>query len=136
VQRLTDMQSFGKVTARWRDRLGRKTMTSASCSPHQHSGKGSRRLTQSDTLRVFASVPQSYASSVKLASRRCSPCRFPGKTFPGKVTRFHRRDRRQHAHAPMQIDLPNPATLWAGMYGQVKLTITPDRPRSSCRPAR
>jgi RND family efflux transporter MFP subunit len=54
---------------------------------------------------------------------------FPGKDFEGKVTRSTGSIDPNTRTLRTQIDLPNPDyTLWAGMYGQVKLKITPDNP--------
>jgi len=132
VQRLSDMQSFGKVTAPFDGIVSARNYDIGALLSPTNTGDGKQlfRLTKSDTLRVFASVPQSYASSVKLGQPAVFTVRnFPGKTFPGKVTRTTGEIDASTRTLRMQIDLPNPDyTLWAGMYGQVKLTITPDQP--------
>src|SRR5207247_6341353 len=93
-------------------------------------GKEMFRLTQSDTLRVFVNVPQSYATQVKLGQPATFEVRnFPGRTFQGKVARWAGAIDPATRTLRTEIDIPNPDyTLSAGMYGQVKLAVLADQP--------
>jgi RND family efflux transporter MFP subunit len=132
VQRLMDMQSFAKVTAPFGGIVSARNYDIGALLSPTNAGDGKEmfRLTQADTLRVFVNVPQSYASSVKLGQPAGFTVRnFPGKVFEGKVTRTTGAIDPNTRTLRMQVDIPNPdLTLWAGMYGQVKLAITPDHP--------
>jgi RND family efflux transporter MFP subunit len=132
VQRLSDLQSFQKVTAPFAGVISARNYDIGALLSPSSTAPGSElfRLTQSDTLRVFINVPQSYASAVKLGQ----PATFtvsslPGRKFTGTVSRNTGALDPATRTLRMQVDIPNKDyTLWAGMYGQVSLNIVPEQP--------
>jgi RND family efflux transporter MFP subunit len=123
VDRLRDLQSFSRVTAPFdgvitRRDVDRGTLVDAG-------GTAANRelfaLAQTDPLKVFVNVPQADAPAVRPGVPAwIELTEFPGRRFPGKVTRTagaldeHTRTMRA------EIDLPNgDGTLLAGAYARV-----------------
>ena len=82
-------------------------------------------IAQTDVLRVFVSVPQSYVRSVRqgLVVDVIVP-EFPGRAFPGTVARFAGALDSASRTLLTEIHLPNPrGELFAGMFGQARFSI-------------
>ncbi|MEI8196811.1 MAG: efflux RND transporter periplasmic adaptor subunit [Phycisphaerae bacterium] len=132
VQRLTVLKSFEKVIAPFSGIITARNYDVGALLSPTNTGPGKElfHLTQSDTLRVFVNVPQIYADDLKIGQPAALTVRnFPGRKFQGNVTR---RSGALDANArtmPFELDFPNAdGALFPGMYGQVQLTITDERP--------
>ena len=86
-------------------------------------------LQETDKLRVFVNVPQTYANNVKEGQEAyLSVVNFPGRDFKGKVTLTAGAVNPNTRTLRVQIDFANPkGELFAGAYGQVKLPVTPQQ---------
>lgn len=132
VQRLTDLQGFAKVTAPFGGIITSRNYDVGALLSPSNTGEGRElfQMTQSDVLRVFVNVPQTYASSIKVGQpARFEVRNFPGKPFAGTVTRMSGAIDPTNRTLRVQIDIPNADyTLLAGSYGQVRLDILPAQP--------
>jgi RND family efflux transporter MFP subunit len=134
VKRLTETQGFQKVVAPFDGVITARNydagaLISASTSGAA-AGKELFRLAQSDTLRVFANVPQTYATEVKPDQEADLLVRnFPGKPFTGKLTRTSGAIDPATRTLRVEVDLPNAKQeLYPGMWGQVRFKINQARP--------
>jgi membrane fusion protein (multidrug efflux system) len=86
-------------------------------------------LQQTDKLRVFVNVPQTYANNIKQGQEAyLSVVNFPGRQFKGKVALTAGAVNPNTRTLRVQIDFDNPnGELFAGAYGQVKLPVTPQQ---------
>ena len=89
-------------------------------------------LQQTDKLRVFVNVPQTYANNVKPGQiAYLSVVNFPGREFKGVVSLTAGAVNPNTRTLRVQIDFANPnGELFAGAYGQVRLPVTPQLPVS------
>lgn len=131
VQRLTVTQGFEKITAPF---SGQITARNYDVGTLFNAGNMAApplfRLTQATTLRVFVDVPQVEASQIKLGQETVLEVRnFPGKTFTGTVARVAGAIDAATRTMPFELHFNNADNaLYAGMYGQVRLTITDASP--------
>jgi len=131
VKRLEALSSWQKVTAPFAGKItARNFDVGALLSPTNTGGKELLRVEQVDVLRVYASVPQQYASFVTLGQKAEFLAReHPGKTFPGTVSRTAGAIDPQTRTLRVEIEVKNPSgVLYAGMYGQAKFTVTQKNP--------
>jgi RND family efflux transporter MFP subunit len=130
VQRLADLQSFQKVTAPFAGVVTSRNYDVGALLTAGSTGKEMFRLVQSDTLRVFINVPQSYASGIKVAQEATFEVRnLPGRAFVGKVVRTSGAVDPTNRTLRVELNVDNKENaLWAGMYGTVTLPILRDQP--------
>jgi len=123
VQRLTALQSYEKVVAPFAGTITARNydvgalLSSNDTSP----GKQMFDLAQTDVLRVFVNVPQTYSDHVK----KGQPAQFlvtnyPGKKFDGTIARTAGAIDQASRTLRVEVDIPNKTgELFAGMYGYI-----------------
>jgi RND family efflux transporter MFP subunit len=132
VQRLTETQSFSRVTAPFAGVIAARNYDVGALLSPTNTGAGRElfRIAQTDTLRAFVNVPQSYVTSIRPGQPASLEVRnFPGRQFMGKVTRSAGALDPATRTLRMQVDIPNPGNLLlAGMYGQVQFHLSQEKP--------
>ena len=131
VQRLTVMQGFEKITAPFSGQItARNYDVGTLFTAGNMTAAPLFRLTQATTLRVFVNVPQVEASQIKVGQEAALEVRnFPGKTFTGTVARVSGAIDAATRTMPFELHFSNADNaLFAGMYGQVRLTVTDGTP--------
>ena len=93
-------------------------------------GKELFHVAQTDTLRVFVNVPQSYADAIKSGQPAYLSVRnFPGREFEGAVARNAGAIDPSTRTLSVEVHFPNKdGQLYAGMYGQVRLKVDVRKP--------
>jgi len=83
------------------------------------------RLQQSDVLKVYVNVPQSYATDIRTGQEATLTVRnFPKRTFTGTVARTSEAINSNTRTMLFELHFPNKdETLVPGMYGQAKLAV-------------
>jgi RND family efflux transporter MFP subunit len=132
VKRLTVLQGFERVVAPFAGTItARNYDVGALLAPtNTTEGRELYRIDRTDFLRVFVNVPQAYATSVKIGEDAFLSVRnYVGREFTGKVTRSAGAIDPSTRTLRFQIDVTNAdGALYAGMYGEVRLPISVDRP--------
>ncbi len=132
VQRLTDLQSFEKISAPYR---GIITLRNYDAGALMISDSRTMlplfRLSQIDTLRVMVAVPQVYATEIYVGqSATVFRREDPQRQFTGKVTRMATALDPNTRTMLTQVEVPNPdSALLPGMYLQVKFVTKKESPR-------
>jgi len=132
VQRLTDLQSFEKITAPFRGIITlRNYDAGALMIADNRTMLPMFRLSQIDTLRVMVAVPQVYATSISVGQAATVFRREdPQRQFAGKVTRMASALDPNTRTMLTEVQVPNPdRALLPGMYLQVKFVSTIETPR-------
>ena len=95
-------------------------------------------LAQTDPLRVYVNVPQSYAQLVKPGQKVVvTQAELRGKTFSGEVARTAGSIDTATRTMQVEVALANrDGALMPGAYVQVALPLAGQRRRSRCRPTR
>jgi RND family efflux transporter MFP subunit len=132
VQQLAATQSFDNVVAPFSGIItARNYDVGAYLSPSNvGAGKQLFSIQNTDPLRVFISVPQTYSDDVRINQPAyLAVINFPGKEFRGAVARTSGSLDPTTRTLWVEVDVPNPDnTLYAGMYGQVRLPISTQHP--------
>jgi RND family efflux transporter MFP subunit len=126
VKRLAEIQSFQKVTAPFKGIVtARNYDPGALIVADNAATKELFHLARMDTLRVFADVPQTFATSITTGqSAPVSRREIPGKEFPGVVTRTTSSVDPLTRTLRVEVDVPNPdRALLPGMYLQVRFQL-------------
>jgi RND family efflux transporter MFP subunit len=80
------------------------------------------RIAQTDHLRIYLNVPQSYSSAVHLGqTATVSVSNLPGRQFKGQVARTANSLDPSTRTLLTEVQLPNPGVLEPGMYADVDL---------------
>lgn len=132
VQRLTELKGFKKIVAPFDGTVTVRAydvgalLTTANVNP----GKEIFKIAQTDTLKVFINVPQSYVAAAAIGQPASFIIRnFPGREFSGTITRTAGALDPATRTLNTEIDIPNPkGELLAGMYGEVKLKNIGEQP--------
>lgn len=122
VRRLTQMKSFGHVTAPFAGTVNARTIErGALVSPTTPLFK----ISAVDPVRVFVQVPQDVAPSVRAdVPAQVTVREYPGHVFEGKVARSSGSLDAATRTMNTEVRVPNPkGELIAGMYAQVSLTL-------------
>lgn len=126
VKRLEDLQRFQRVTAPFAGVItARNYDPGALVVADSAAGREMFHLAQIDTLRVYADVPQTFATAVRPGqpapvSRR----EVPGREFAGAVARTTQAVNVQTRTLRVEVDVPNPGhELLPGMYLQVRFQL-------------
>lgn len=127
VARLTALVSYEKVVAPFTGVItSRNYDVGALLSANStQAGKEMFQIQETDVLRVFVNLPQSYAAYVKAGqSAQFIVNNFPGRPFDGKVARTSSSIDQNTRTLRVEIDCPNPdGTLYAGMYGYIRYEV-------------
>lgn len=131
VQRLAELQGFQKVYAPFGGVItSRGYDVGALLTAANSTNRALFGLAETDTLKVFVSVPQTYATAITNGQEATLEVRnFPGRLFKGKVVRSSGALDPATRTLKMEVDFPNSDdVLFAGMYGQVHLQIKSPTP--------
>jgi RND family efflux transporter MFP subunit len=132
VTRLTVLKSFEEVSAPFAGVITARNYDNGALLSAGNTAAGAElfRIQETDTLRGFVNVPQTYATSIKIGQDGFLIVRnYSGKEFKGVVMRSAGALDPNTRTLRFQVDFPNKdGLLFAGMYGQVKLKITSDQP--------
>lgn len=131
VRRLSDMKSFAQVTAPFSGRItSRSTEVGALVTAGNGADQALFRVAQFDPVRIFINTPQSFAPLISDGAKAEVKVReFSERKFEGTVARTARSlDRVSHTLLT-EVHVPNhDGALLAGMYAQVKIAVTSERP--------
>jgi len=132
AERLVVLQSFEKITAPFAGTItARNADVGALLSPTNAAGRELFRIVDSATLRVFVSVPQVNATEIRTGQPALLTVRnYPGRTFEGTVARIASALDPATRTMPFELHFANNSdrSLYPGMYGQVSLPLSNDRP--------
>ena len=122
LRRLTQLKSFGKVTAPF---AGIVTQRSVERGALVTTSTALYRVQNNDVLRAFLQVPQDLAAAVKPGSEaQISVREYPGKTFSGTLTRTAGALEPSTRTMTTEIRIDNQDhALMSGMYAQASLSI-------------
>jgi RND family efflux transporter MFP subunit len=126
VKRLAEIQSFQKVTAPFKGVVtARNYDPGALIVADNAATKELFHLARMDTLRVFADVPQTFATAIRTGQAApVSRREIPGKEFQGVVTRTTSAVDPLTRTLRVEVDVPNPdRELLPGMYLQVRFKL-------------
>lgn len=126
VKRLEDLQRFQKVTAPFGGVItARNYDPGALVVADSSAGREMFHLAQIDTLRVFADVPQTFATAVRAGQTApVSRREEPGREFAGSVARTTQAVNVQTRTLRVEVAVPNQDhSLLPGMYLQVRFQL-------------
>lgn len=126
VKRLEDLQRFQKVTAPFAGVITARNYDSgALVVADTASGREMFHLAQMDTLRVFADVPQTFATAIRVGQTApVSRREVPGKEYAGTVARTTNSVDPRTRTLRVEVDVPNrDRGLLPGMYLQVRFRL-------------
>ena len=88
------------------------------------------RIAQTGTLRTYVNVPQDSANSVHVGqAAQVDAFKFPGRHFPGRVSRTANALDPSSRTMLVEVDVPNSdGTLFPGMYAEVDLSTPRTNP--------
>jgi membrane fusion protein (multidrug efflux system) len=129
VDRLTQLKDFQQVTSPYD---GVVTVRNAQVGALINAGSGTEifHVAQTDVLRVFVRVPQTFVRSVKLGlGADIRVPEFPGRVFKGTVERFAGSLDSGSRTLLVEVRLDNKdSTLFPGMFGEVHFTFKAVQP--------
>src|SRR5262245_5094235 len=132
VQRLTDLQSYEKISAPFSGVITvRNYDAGALITADNPNALPMFRLAQIDTIRVMVDVPQVVATSIVVGQTATVFRREdPRRQFTGKVTRMATALDPNTRTMLTEVQVPNPdGALFPGMYLQVKFVVGDETPR-------
>ena len=133
VRRLEQLESFKNVYAPFSGVLTRRNVDPGALinSGAQATGKELFDIARVDPLRVYVSVPQSYATSMKVGVKAVVTLQeFPGQKFTGTVVRTSDAIDMSTRTLNTEVDVPNKdGKLLPGSFGQVHFAVGNSVPR-------
>ncbi len=131
VQQLQVTVNFEKIYAPFSGTVTARNYDVGALLSPTDSGPGKEifDLAETDKLRVFVNVPQTYASYVKRGQKaQLEVVNFPGRKFEGTITYTAGAIDPNTRTLRTQIDFDNAdGSLFAGAYGQLFLPVTPQQ---------
>jgi RND family efflux transporter MFP subunit len=129
VKRLEDLESFKFVYAPFAGVITARNVDIGTLINAGNGGSSTKEmfdLAQTDPLRVYVSVPQTYAPTMRAGLKAClGLSEFPGRTFCGQVVRTSNAVDPESRTLLTEVDVPNPTgTLLQGEYAQVRFAAT------------
>ncbi len=125
VKRLEELESFRNVYAPFSGVLTKRNVDPGALINAGASGREMFDIAQVDPLRVYVSVPQAYANSIKVGMTAAVTLQeFPRQKFEGKVA--HTSDSIDPASRTLltEVEVPNRnGHLLPGSYGQVHFGV-------------
>lgn len=134
VNQLTVLQSYERVYAPFSGTITSRNYDVGALLNQATTGTGAGKelfdIAQTDPLKVYISVPQTYATEIQMGQSASLVVRnYPGREFAGIVVRSSGSLDPATRTLLLEIHFPNPKNdLYAGMYGQVKLKVHPASP--------
>ncbi|MFZ3340563.1 MAG: efflux RND transporter periplasmic adaptor subunit [Terriglobales bacterium] len=127
VRRLEEMESFKNVYAPFSGVITRRNVDPGALinSGAQANGRELFDIARVDPLRVYVSVPQAYAPSMKVGVKAAVTLQeFPGQKFTGMVVRTADAIDMATRTLNTEVDVPNKGgKLLPGSFGQVHFTV-------------
>jgi membrane fusion protein, multidrug efflux system len=130
VARLTQLKGYQTIVAPFAGVISARNVDIGALITAGGTGRALFRLAQVGTLRVYASVPQTYFNSVKPGlDVDVLINEFPGRVFPGKVVRVAGALDAATRTLLTEVQIPNEkGELVAGLFGQVRFKLTAGEP--------
>lgn len=127
-QRLRQLEGFKRVLAPFAGVITRRNVDVGDLID-AGSGRPLFVLSQTDPLRVYLNVPQTYAQLIKAGEPvTVTQSELSGQTFKGQVARTSASIDLSTRTMQVEVALPNPdAILLPGAYVQVSLELAPSR---------
>jgi RND family efflux transporter MFP subunit len=124
VKRLEDLESFKRVYAPFAGVITKRNVDIGTLINAGNGGSSTKEmfdLAQTDPLRVYIAVPQTYANAIRNGIKACLDLtEFPGRDFCGKVVRSAGAVDPLTRTLLTEVDVPNPSNLLlGGEYAQV-----------------
>ena len=127
VRRLEDLESFKHIYAPFSGVITRRNVDIGNLINAGNGGAAQQLffLAQTDPLRVYVSVPEVYAASIRTGlGAYLELTQFPGQKFQGKVVRTSEAIDLGSRTLNTEVDVPNHAgQLLPGGYAQVHLAV-------------
>ncbi|MGA9472304.1 MAG: efflux RND transporter periplasmic adaptor subunit [Terriglobales bacterium] len=127
VRRLEEMESFKNVYAPFSGVLTRRNVDPGALinSGAQANGRELFDIARVDPLRVYVSVPQAYAASMKVGVKAAVTLQeFPGQKFSGTIVRTADAIDISTRTLNTEVDVPNKdGKLLPGSFGQVHFAV-------------
>jgi RND family efflux transporter MFP subunit len=129
VERLKVLQGFERIIAPFSGTITARNYDLGALLPST-SNLPLFNIEQTDTLRVFISVPQSDSTNVRTNQAAYLVVKsYPDRQFTGTVTRTAGAIDPATRTLNVEVDFPNrDGALYAGMYGSVHLPLSDTRP--------
>jgi RND family efflux transporter MFP subunit len=125
VQRLEQQLSYNRIVAPFAGVITKRNIDVGTLVDPGNGGTPKQLfvLSQTDTLRLYVAVPQSYAPRIRVgSSAQVSLTEIPDKTFSGKVVRTAGAIDPSTRTLQVEVNLPNPSgQLLPGAYVRVSL---------------
>ncbi|MBW8782282.1 MAG: efflux RND transporter periplasmic adaptor subunit [Verrucomicrobia bacterium] len=124
AQRLSQLKDYQTITAPFDGVISTRNVEIGQLVT-AGAGKELFHLAQTDVLRVYVDVPQSYVRAIQIGlPAEITVAEFPGHVFTGKIVRFAGALDSISRTLRTEIQLPNPqGELYVGMFGQVRLHL-------------
>jgi RND family efflux transporter MFP subunit len=123
LKRLEELESFKHVYAPFSGVITQRNVDIGTLINAGNGGNAKEMfdLAQTDPLRVYVPVPQSYVPSMRVGLKACLQLtEFPGKDFCGRVARTANAVDPTSRTLLTEVDVPNPSgTLLQGEYAEV-----------------
>jgi RND family efflux transporter MFP subunit len=127
VKRLEELESFKHVYAPFSGVITQRNVDIGTLINAGNGGNAKEMfdLAQTDPLRVYVPVPQSYVPSMRVGLKACLQLtEFPGKSFCGQVARTANAVDPTSRTLLTEVDVPNPSgTLLQGEYAEVHFDV-------------
>lgn len=127
VKRLEELESFKHVYAPFSGVITQRNVDIGTLINAGNGGNAREMfdLAQTDPLRVYVPVPQSYVPSIRVGLKGCLQLsEFPGKNFCGQVVRTANAIDPTSRTLLTEVDVPNPSgTLLQGEYAEVHFDV-------------
>jgi RND family efflux transporter MFP subunit len=127
VRRLEDLESFKRIYAPFNGVITRRNVDIGTLINAGNGGTSQQlfELSQTDPIRVYLSVPETYAASIRAGlGAFLELTQFPGQRFEGKVVRTAEAIDTGTRTLLTEVDVPNhTSALLPGGYAQVHLQV-------------
>ena len=127
VKRLEELEAFKHVYAPFSGVITQRNVDIGTLINAGNGGNAREMfdLAQTDPLRVYVSVPQSYVPSIRVGLKGCLQLsEFPDRKFCGQVARTANAVDPNSRTLLTEVDVPNPSgTLLQGEYAEVHFDV-------------
>lgn len=129
VRRLSALVGFARIVAPFDGTITTRGYDVGALLTANNSGSGRElfQITQTDVLRVFVDIPQTYATLIRVGQPvKFAVRNYPGQLFDGSIARLSGAINQQSRTMRVEADFPNPdGRLFPGMYGTLKYETEP-----------